>query len=346
MKFLSYLLIFVPLTIIAKFMGAPEVFLFFGSALAIVPLAKFMGEATEGIASKTNAAVGGLLNATFGNATELIISIIALSHGLIGVVQASITGSIIGNLLLVLGMSMIAGGWKRDRQTFQKTAALASASTLLLACIALVIPAIFSAGGGTIQDISHLSVPVAIIMIVGYIAMLAFSLITHKHLYTEEVAHVEHAPSNTTRNILVLLGSTLAVAWMSEILVGAIEPMVHTLGWSELFIGVIFVAIIGNAAEHASAITMAIKNRMDLALQIAIGSTVQIAMLVAPLLVLISLLFPVHMPLLFTTLEVGVILFSVFIANLIIQDGESNWLEGTQLILTYIIIGIAFFYFH
>lgn len=346
MKFLSYLLIFVPITIIAKLLGAPEVFLFFGSALAIVPLAKFMGEATEGIASKTNAAVGGLLNATFGNATELIISIIALSHGLIGVVQASITGSIIGNILLVLGMAMIAGGWNRDRQTFQKTAALASAATLLLACIALVIPAIFSVSGGTLEDISHLSVPVAIIMILGYCAMLAFSLITHKHLYTEEVAHVEHAPTNTTRNILVLLGSTLAVAWMSEILVGAIEPMVHTLGWSELFIGVIFVAIIGNAAEHASAITMAIKNRMDLALQIAIGSTVQIAMLVAPLLVLISLLFPVHMPLLFTTLEIGVILFSVLIANLVIQDGESNWLEGVQLVLTYSIIGIAFFFFH
>lgn len=346
MKYLSYLLVFVPITIAAKFLGSSPVFIFFGAAIAIIPLAKFMGEATEGIASKTNAAVGGLLNATFGNATELIIAIIALSHGLIGVVQASITGSIIGNILLVLGMAMVAGGWKREKQTFQKTAALASASTLLLACIALVIPAIFSASGGTLADISHLSVPVAIIMICGYIAMLAFSLFTHKHLYTEEVGAIEHAPTNMTRNVIVLLLSTLVVAWMSEMLVGSIEPLVHAFGWSELFIGVIFVAIVGNAAEHASAITMAIKNRMDLSLQIAIGSTVQIAMLVAPLLVLISLLFPVHMPLLFTPLEVGVILFSVLIANLVIQDGESNWLEGIQLLFTYIIIGIAFFYFH
>ena len=346
MKFLSYLLVFVPITVAANYLGAPSLVIFFSAALAIIPLAKLIGEATEGIAAKTNAAVGGLLNATFGNATELIISIIALSHGLINVVQASITGSIIGNILLVLGAAMVAGGFKRDKQTFQKTAALASASTLLLACTALVIPSIFSAAGGALEDINHLSVPVAVIMIIGYIAMLAFSLITHKHLYTEEVGIVEHAPTNNWRNIGVLLGATLAVAWMSEILVATIEPLVHTMGWSELFIGVVFVAIIGNAAEHASAITMAIKNRMDLALQIAIGSTVQIAMLVAPGLVLISLFFKEHMSLLFNPLEVVVILFAVFIANHVIQDGESNWLEGTQLLLTYIIIGIAFFFFH
>ena len=334
---------FVPITILAKILGAPEVVIFFTAALAIIPLAKYIGEATEGISAHTGSAVGGLLNATFGNATELIIGIIALSHGLIGVVQASITGSIIGNLLLVLGMAMIAGGWKRDRQTFQKTAALASASTLLLAATALVIPAIFKFSGGGSIGLDHLSAIVSVIMILGYIAILTFSLVTHKHLYTEEVAHVEQA-GNLKHSVLILVLATIAVAGMSELLVGSIEPLVHTLGWSELFIGVIFVAIIGNAAEHASAITMAIKNRMDLALQISIGSSIQIALLVAPLLVLVSFLFPVHMSLLFTTLEIGAILFSVLIANLIIQDGESNWLEGSQLIATYLIMAIAFYF--
>jgi Ca2+:H+ antiporter len=336
--------VFIPLTIGAKILVASDSIIFFGSALSIIPLASYMGEATEGISSRTTAAVGGLLSATFGNATELVIGIVALSHGLIGVVQASIAGSIIGNLLLVLGMSMIAGGWKREKQTFKKTAALASAATLLLAAIALVIPAFFVISGGTTSALEHVSIGVSIIMIISYLMMLAFSLSTHKHLYTEEIAAVEHAPKSLRRNIIVLIISTLFVAVMSELLVGSIEPLVQTLGWSETFIGVIFVAIIGNAAEHASAITMALKNRMDLSFQISVGSSVQIALFVAPLLVLISLFYPVHMGLLFSTIEVGCILFSVLITNLVIQDGESNWLEGSHLIMTYLIIAISFFF--
>lgn len=340
---LNYLLIFIPIAILAKIFAVPGWIIFILSALSIIPLAKLIGDSTEIVSSRLGTAWGGLLNATFGNATELLIGIIALSHGLITVVQASITGSIIGNLLLVSGTALIVGGWNRKKQTFQRTAVLANASTLLLAAIALIIPALFAFSGGTHIELAHLSAVVAVLMILGYIAMLRFSLVTHKHLYTEDIAE-EHHVTSITNHIIVLVLSTLAVAGMSELLVGSIEPLVHTLHWSELFVGAIFVAIIGNAAEHASAITMAIKNRMDLSLQISVGSSIQIALLIAPALVLISFLFKTPMGLLFTTFEIGAILFSILITILIVQDGESNWLEGTQLLLVYIILVVAFFF--
>ena len=294
----------------------------------------------------TGPALGGFLNATFGNATELIIGIFALQAGLTEVVKASLTGSILGNLLLVLGTAIFFGGVKRPKQTFNGTAAKASASTLLLAVIALVIPAIFfqtskiSATGGVIEKLSIL---IAVIMIISYLASLVFSLFTHKHLYTEDVGKYE-AKWSIKKSIIILLISTVAVAFMSEILVGSIEPLVASFGWTELFIGVIFVAIIGNAAEHTSAITMAIKGKMDLALQVSIGSATQIAMFVAPALVLISLFFPTNMSLVFNTFELVAIIFSVFIVNAIIEDGECNWFEGVQLVMAYIIIAVAFFF--
>jgi Ca2+:H+ antiporter len=337
------LLAFVPLAIAARFLHASPVIIFFLAALAIVPLAKYIGESTEHLATHTSPAFGGFLNATFGNATELIIALFALHAGLIAVVQASLTGSIIANLLLVGGMAMFFGGWKRDKQTFNRTGILATSITLLLSVVALVIPAIFlvTAPGVSTAKIEDLSIIVSIAMIFSYLASIYFALRTHKHLYYEEEVHGPHW--SIRKSVIVLLGATIIVAWMSEILVGAIEPLIVTLGWTELFIGVIVVAIVGNAAEHASAITVALKDRMDLALQICMGSAAQIAMFVAPLLVLLSLLFKEQMSLVFNMFEVVAVVLSIFIANLATQDGESNWLEGLQLLVAYFIIAVAFF---
>lgn len=345
-KFFLWLLLFVPITFIAKFLGFSPTVLFILSALAIIPLAKYIGEATEELTVYTGPALGGLLNATFGNATELIIGIFALHAGLIEVVKASITGSILGNLLLVLGTAMICGGYNRKEQKFNAIAAKAAGSTLLLAVIALVIPAVFlqTSGAASSHLTEELSVAISILMILAYCASLLFSLRTHKHLYEEEVAKVE-ARWSKKKSLTILFVATIAVAFMSEILVGSIEPLVVTFGWTELFIGVIFVAIIGNAAEHTSAITVAIKNKMDLALQVSIGSATQIAMFVAPALVLISLFFKDQMNLVFNTFELVSIIFSVSIVNAIVEDGESNWFEGAQLLVAYIIIAVAF-YFH
>ncbi len=338
------LLIFVPIAALVNFFGASPVLIFFSSALAIVPLAKYIGESTEELSVYTGPALGGLLNATFGNATELIIGIMAIKAGLLEVVKASITGSIIGNLLLVLGMAMFFGGIKNKKQEFNKTAVLASASTLLLAVIALVIPAIFyNTGGSSSGIIEELSIFVSVFMIFIYVAQLLFSLKTHKHLYVEEVGEQE-AKWSKKKSLLILFIATIFVAWMSDILVGSIEPLVIKLGWTELFVGVIFIAIIGNAAEHTSAITMAIKNKMNLAIQVSIGSATQIALFVAPVLVLSSLFLKNQMSLVFKPFELAAIALSVFITDLVVQDGESNWLEGAQLIAAYAIIAVAFFF--
>ena len=260
----------------------------------------------------------------------------------------SITGSILGNLLLVLGTAMICGGYNRREQTFNATAAKAAGSSLLLAVIALVIPAIFLQTSGAVSShvVEELSVAVSVLMIFAYAASLLFSLKTHTHLYEADVAKAGAGSKwSKGKSVAVLAVATLAVAFMSNILVGAIEPLVATFGWTELFIGVVFIAIIGNAAEHVSAITVAIKNKMDLALQVSIGSATQIAMFVAPALVIISLFFTQQMSLVFNTFELAAIIFSVFIVNAIVEDGKSNWFEGVQLLVAYIIMAAAF-YFH
>ncbi len=339
------LLIFTPIALAAAYFKLAPTTVFFLCALAIVPLAKYIGESSEELASRTSPALGGLLNATFGNATELIIGIFALRAGLIEVVKASITGSIIGNLLLVVGCAMLFGGIKQKKQVFNRTAVLASGSTLFIAAIALVIPAIFlqsmpMVGSGVVE---HLSVLVSIALLLVYAATLLFSLNTHKHLYTEEVGKLEPRWS-VPKSVLILLGATLAVAIMSEILVASITPLVESFGWSQMFVGVIFLAIIGNVAEHSSAVTVAVKNRMDLSLQISIGSATQIALVVAPLLVLASLLLPHAMNLIFDPFELVAIVLSVLMVNLIVQDGESNWLEGVQLLAAYAIMAVAFFF--
>lgn len=338
------LLAFVPLTIAAAVAGVSPVVLFFLSALAIVPLAKYIGQSTEELATRTTPAVGGLLNASFGNATELIVGVIALNAGLVEVVKASITGSIIGNLLLVPGFAMFAGGWSRDKQTFNKTGVLAQSSTLFLATIALVVPAIFfqTASGTGAPAVEVLSVLVSALLVAMYGAYLFFSLHTHKHLYLEEAGKFEPR-WNTARAIATLIVATLAVAWMSKILVSSIEPLVTRLGWSQLFIGVIFVAIVGNAAEHFSAILVARKDRMDLALQISIGSATQIVLVVAPILVILGTLLGQPMNLIFGTFELVAMVLAVLIVNFVVQDGESNWLEGLQLLAAYVIMAIAFF---
>ena len=343
-KLFIALLVFVPLAIGAAFAGASPVIVFFLSAIAIVPLAKYIGESTAELATKTTPVIGGLLNATFGNATELVIGVFALRAGLFEVVKASITGSIIGNLLLVLGAAMLAGGWSREKQLFNRTGILAQGSTLFVATIALIVPAIFfqTAGASGPPPVEMLSVLVALVLIFMYGADLVFSLYTHKHLYLEDVGNVGPRWS-TARAVATLLVAMAAVAWVSEVLVGSIEPLLARLGWSPLFVGVIVVAVVGNAAEHFSAIIVARKNRMDLALQISIGSATQIALVVAPALVLLGAGLGQPMDLIFNTFELVAMVLAVLIVNFVIQDGESNWLEGLQLLAAYAIMAIAFY---
>jgi Ca2+:H+ antiporter len=344
-KIFQLFLFLTPLAVAAEILHWSPMAVFLISAVAIIPLAKFIGDATEELAARTGPAVGGLLNATFGNATELIIGIFALQAGLVEVVKASITGSIIGNLLFVLGTAMLVGGWGRERQHFNATGAKAQGSMLLLATTALVIPAIFlfTTGDGNGITVEHLSIFVAVLMILAYAANLLFTLHTHKHLYQEEERVT--APHWSVRSsLLILFFATIGAALVSEILVSAIRPLIEKFGWTELFIGVIVIAIVGNAAEHLSAITAARKGRMDLSLQISIGSATQIVMFVAPVLVLLSLLFITPMSLVFNVFEIMAIIFAVFVTNSVIEDGESTWFEGFQLLVAYVIMAVAFFF--
>lgn len=338
------LLVFVPAAALAAYMHASPQMIFILCALGIIPLAKLIGEATEEVAFHTGAAVGSLLNVTFGNATELIIGIFALRAGLLDVVKASIVGSILSNLLLVLGFAMLLGGYNRVQQKFNATAAKTAGSTLLLAMVALIIPALFVQTHDSLPLMSDeiLSVVVAVLLIIAYGAGLFFSLWTHQHLYVQDVGKYEPKWS-VWKSSTILLISTLAVAYLSEILVGSIEPLVSQFGWSQIFIGVIVLAIIGNAAEHASAILVAMRDKMDLALQISIGSATQIGMFVAPVLVLVSLFFAQPLNLVFDFFELAALILSVLVVNSVVEDGESHWLEGLQLLIAYLIIAAAFF---
>ena len=350
---LNLLLVFVPAAFILEFTHAKPILVFAASALAIIPLAGLMGKATEHLAEKLGEGIGGLLNATFGNAAELIIAVMALRKGLYDVVKASLTGSIIGNVLLVFGLSAIAGGLKYPVQRFNKTAASLGTTLLMLSAIALVIPAIFhtvaTSSGAAVEN--ELSLEIAVVLIICYVLSLVFSLKTHKHLYVSDLdAEAEQAAGthgwSQKKSVTVLLVATVFVAVMSEFLVGAVEEDSHALHMSDVFVGVILVAIIGNAAEHSTAVLMALKNKMDLALNIAVGSSIQVAPFVAPSLIFRSYLVGGRGPmdLRFTTFEVVAIGISVFTVSQISQDGESNWMEGVQLLAVYIILGIAFFY--
>ncbi|MDJ0555462.1 MAG: calcium/proton exchanger [Microcoleaceae cyanobacterium MO_207.B10] len=358
---ISIFLVFIPISIAANFMEWGSSAIFITSAIAIIPLAGWMGTATEEIAVVLGPNLGGLLNATFGNATELIIGIIALNAGLVSVVKASITGSIIGNLLLVMGLSMFLGGLRFKEQKFQSVVARLNASAMNLAVIAILVPTAVNATSDGISEntMQNLSGAVAIVLITVYILTLLFSMKTHSYLYEVGVAgsesedldsnseseeNTEHKP-NLLLWISVLLVATLAVAFESELLVDSLEEATTALGLSALFTGVIVVPIIGNAAEHATAVTVAMKNKMDLSVSVAVGSSLQIALFVAPVLILAGLLLGQPMDLNFNPFELVAVAVAVLIANSVSSDGRSDWLEGALLLAAYTVLGLAF-YFH
>lgn len=344
---LDLLLIFIPVAAVLHYSHAPELWTFLASGLAIIPLAGWMGKATESLAHRMGAGVGGLLNATFGNAAEMIIAFQGLRAGLTGVVKASLTGSIIGNLLLVLGASILAGGLKHQQQKVNRTAATMSATLMALSAIGLLVPALFHwvTRGGSGAAEKNLSVEISIVLFITYVLSLVFALRTHKDLYLGTSAKHEDGSSMRPRTAgLLLLGSTALVAWMSELLVAAVEPASKAFGLTEIFVGVIAIAIIGNAAEHSSAVLMAMKNQMDLAYHIAVGSSAQVALLVAPVLVFVSYAIGRPMDLLFTTFEVITVGLAVLIVALVAADGETNWMEGVLLLAVYLIFAIAFFF--
>jgi Ca2+:H+ antiporter len=347
---LAALLAFIPLSLGLHAFHAPEPWVFATAAAAIIPLAAYMGRATEHLATSAGPGIGGLLNATFGNAAELIIALIALRAGLYDVVKASITGSIIGNILLVQGLAVFCGGIKYRRQTFNRTSAGIGATMLVLSAIGLVVPAIFH---HIVRDTAaarerHMSLEIAIVLFALYLASLVFSLKTHRHLYGgEPVAHAdagERLAWSIRMSIAVLAVATLGVAFMSEALVGSVEATAASFGFTEVFVGVILVAIIGNAAEHSTAVLMAMKNQMDLAVNIAIGSSIQVALFVAPVLVFSSYLLGRPMDLVFSTFEVVAVTVAAGVATLVAMDGESNWMEGALLLGVYAILGLAFYY--
>ena len=351
---LTWLLLFVPIAIALRFWPGVEnpTALFICSAIGIIPLAGWMGRATEALAARMGEGAGGLLNATFGNAAELIIAVIALSKGLTSVVKASITGSIIGNILLVFGLSILCGGIKYSEQRFNQTGARTSAISLSLAAIALIIPTVFHmaaehspAGWSPVME-QRLSLAIAVVLFVTYFCVLGFSLKTHRHFFQGTEGELEEQEEAWSRGkaIMVLFLATGFVALLSEFLVGTIESVRGTFGITETFVGVIVIAIVGNAAEHSSAILMAMKNKMDLSVGIAIGSSLQIALFVAPLLIFISYLFGKPMDLEFSLPEVFAVVASVYILFQIAGDGETNWIEGVQLLSVYVILGILFFY--
>src|SRR5262245_4105816 len=360
-NWLNWLLIFLPVAAFLEFNHASPVAIFVTSCLAVVPLAGLMCKATEHLSEKLGAGIGGLLNATFGNAAELIIAAFALHKGLHGVVKASITGSIVGNILLVLGLSVLAGGMKFPQQRFNRTAAGMGSTLLALSVIALLVPAVFHwvaedrLRTGIITQTQEmllersLSLEIAVVLFLVYILSLLFSLKTHKSLFlgdeSEHQAHDEFKRGWSLRlSAAVLFLATAGVAVVSEFLVGAVEATAHALGLTEVFVGVIVVAVIGNAAEHSTAVLMAMKNKMDLAINIAVGSSIQVALFVAPVLVFLSYAFGNPMDLRFTPFEVLAVAMAVGVVNLVAQDGESHWMEGVLLLAVYLVIGIAVYF--
>jgi Ca2+:H+ antiporter len=350
--------------VVVDLVGAPAAVIFFVSAIALIPPAAMMGRATEELAERSGNVVGGLLNVTFGNAPELIIALFALEKGLHEVVKASLVGSILGNILLVMGAAMLVGGLSGGRtrrvQKFGQTAASVQSTMLLLAVAALIMPGVFALvegdglphPGDAIVNygstLEHLSLAVAIVLIFSYAAGLLFSLKTHAALFNpheDESTTEDRGEWSTRRSVLALAISGALVGVLSEILVGSIEETSHAIGLSEFFIGAIVVAIVGNAAEHWVAVLVAYKNKMSLAVNIAIGSSAQVALFVAPVLVLFSfVLGPAPMPLVFNGLEMAALAVAAIIANQVTQEGESTWYEGLQLLLVYVVIGLAFAY--
>ena len=347
----------IPLAVLLDIANVSAGVVFATSALGIIPTAALMGRATEELSARSGPGIGGLLNVTFGNAPELIIALFALNEGLHEVVKASIIGSIIGNILLVLGAAMFVGGLGRNEQEFSRTGASVQTSMLLLAAAALLMPAIFvlvegkglPAPGAELVDyagsVEHLSLAVAGVLMLTYVAGLFFSLKTHRDIFNPEYEQEDTWNWSARTSVIALAVAGLLVGVMSEILVGSISETSESVGLSEFFIGVIVVAIVGNAAEHWVAVLVAYKDKMDLSVNIAVGSSAQVALFVAPVLVMASYLIGPHpMALVFNGFELGAVLLAVLIANYVTQDGRSTWFEGVQLLAIYAILGIAFYY--
>jgi Ca2+:H+ antiporter len=354
-----YLLVpFIPIAIALDVAGAGPALIFFSSAAGVIPTAALMGRATEELANRSGPGIGGLLNVTFGNAPEIIIAFFALREGLQEVVKASLVGSILGNILLVMGAAMLVGGLKHERQLFDRTAAGVQSLMLLLACMALIMPAIFQLViGGSLpsptaeskhfnNDIETLSLLVSVVLMLTYAAGLWFSLRTHRDLFNPaQDDDLHHDAWSVRKSVLLLAVAGVAVGVMSEILVGSIQEASDAVGLSPFFVGVIVVAIVGNAAEHWVAVFFAARDKMDLSINIAIGSAAQIALFAAPLLVLVSFLvgaFP--MALVFNGLELGAIVLAVLIANQVTHEGQSTWFEGFQLLAVYAVLGVTFLF--
>jgi Ca2+:H+ antiporter len=361
-----YLLVpFIPVAVVLELTHASAGLIFFAAAAGVIPTAALMGRATEEVAAKSGPGIGGVLNVTFGNAPELIIALFALNAGLHEVVKASIIGSIIGNILLVMGASMLAGGLVKGRsvQKFDRTAANVQSLMLFLAVAAMVMPAVFELVEGQglpgidqeridfDSTVEHLSLAVAIVLIATYVGGLLFSLRTHKELFNPHTAEGEGGGHDDTwgwsirTSVIALAVAGVAVGLMSEILVGSISEASESIGLSEFFVGIIVVAIVGNAAEHWVAVLVAVKDKMDLSVNIAIGSSAQIALFVAPVLVIASFFMgPGPMPLVFNGFEIAAVILAVLVAHQVTNEGESNWFEGVQLLALYLILGLAFFY--
>ncbi len=346
------LLIFLPIAVyLEHFRPEAHTLIFFAACIAIIPLAGLMGRATEQIANRAGEGIGGLLNATFGNAAELIIAIVALRAGQLEIVKASLTGSIIGNVLLVLGASFLAGGLRYKIQDFNPITARAQAQMLLVSAVAVIIPGLFHALRPADADVNEaaISLVIACLLVTLYVLSLVFSLRTHKHLF--EGAHgaephqAHEKPWSLQRALATLAIATVFIAWLSEIMVGSVEEAAAQIGMSKVFVGVVVVAIIGNAAEHSTAVLAAIRNRMDLSLGIAIGSSTQIALFVAPLLVFLSYFVgPGPMTLAFTMGETFAILIAALITAHVTSDGHSNWFTGALLLTLYLILAVGFFH--
>jgi Ca2+:H+ antiporter len=359
MKYLNFLLVFGVVAVVAELLGWTPLVVFAASSLAMIPLAGLLGAATEALAVHTGPRLGGLLNATLGNAAELIITVMAIREGLLNpaikehmleLVRASLTGSIVGNTLMVLGLSILVGGLRHGTQKFDRSHAGTNATMLMLAVAALVIPSIFSHNIEMVNHnaVEYLSLGVAGVMIGLYVLALLFQLRNpDAHTYEDDqysTAQQEAPHWSVTRAGVVLFAATLGIVWMSELLVGSVEHVVLKIGISEFFLGIVIVPLIGNVAEHLVAVQVALKNQMELSLAISVGSSLQVALFVAPLLVFVSLLMGNPLTLVFNEFELIALMAAVLIAGLVSLDGESNWLEGTMLLSIYVIIALAFFW--
>lgn len=346
---LDILLLAIPAAVVLHYLHAPPLVIFAAAALGIIPLAGVMGETTESLSAHTGPTLGGLLNATMGNATELIIAFFALRAGHIEVVKASLSGSIIGNILLVLGLSLLVGGMGRERQRFSRSIVGTNSTMLFIAVVALIMPAVYELSVvGSLRvpapNIEQISLWTSGVLIAVYLVSFVFTLKTHKALFTGQDLEHGAAAMSVKSAVIGLTIATLLIAYLSEMMVEEIEPVTQALGMTELFMGVIVVAIVGNAAEHSTAIFMARRDKMDLAMTIAIGSSTQIALFVAPLLVFLSLLVGTPMSLVFNGFEIAAVVLSVIIVEMIAADGESTWFEGAQLLAIYVILAIAFYF--